>query len=313
LSKKIAVGFNNGIGNYVIFTSVLEALSRIGYEIYIVMDEDWYGEIKDAVVAMIEKTPCVKKIIKYHSEYRSTDYDAIYMTRHSNAFGLYYDVYGTKPHLNSLENWHGSFISEMLLYYKELHEFFGYNGKIYPQFAPYDDDIYNKFKDDKIIAISNGYIKLDEKTFDRKAYSQWGEVIRRLEAMYPDYVKVLLGGASDIAWADQISEEHSFVVNLAGTTDILETAAYIKAAKLFLTTDTGMMHIGDALHTPMVVLFGPTLVSKNGPLNGSHVVLRSPLTCAPCQGTVLWAMCKSDHCTSVIDPSMVVAAARRFI
>jgi ADP-heptose:LPS heptosyltransferase len=45
------------------------------------------------------------------------------------------------------------------------------------------------------------------------------------------------------------------VINLAGKTTLTETAALLHLAKMLLTTDTGIMHLGFAIGCPVVCLF----------------------------------------------------------
>jgi ADP-heptose:LPS heptosyltransferase len=45
------------------------------------------------------------------------------------------------------------------------------------------------------------------------------------------------------------------VINLAGKTTLAETAALLHLAKMLLTTDTGIMHLGFATGCPVVCLF----------------------------------------------------------
>ncbi|MFC4000854.1 glycosyltransferase family 9 protein [Prauserella oleivorans] len=62
---------------------------------------------------------------------------------------------------------------------------------------------------------------------------------------------------------------------LAGRTGLDELAAVVAGAELVICGDTGVGHLATALHTPSVLLFGPTPPSRWGPPlgRGSHVVL----------------------------------------
>lgn len=73
------------------------------------------------------------------------------------------------------------------------------------------------------------------------------------------------------------------VTNLAGRTGILETAAAIERSAIFVGNDSGLMHLSEAVGTPVIALFGPT-VEQFGyfpSLPGSKVVERA-LNCRPC-------------------------------
>jgi heptosyltransferase-2 len=71
------------------------------------------------------------------------------------------------------------------------------------------------------------------------------------------------------------------VVNLAGKTTIRELMTLIGLCHVFLTNDSGPMHIASALNTPTVSLFGSTSDVRTGPY-GEGCVIHKHVECAPC-------------------------------
>jgi heptosyltransferase II len=71
------------------------------------------------------------------------------------------------------------------------------------------------------------------------------------------------------------------VVNLAGKTNIRELMALIQTCDIFLTNDSGPMHIASALGTPLVALFGSTSNVATGPYQGGRVIHKH-VECSPC-------------------------------
>jgi heptosyltransferase II len=71
------------------------------------------------------------------------------------------------------------------------------------------------------------------------------------------------------------------VINLAASTNLRELIALIEQCTLFLTNDSGPMHIAAALKTPLVSLFGSTNATVTGPY-GHGVVIHKPVACSPC-------------------------------
>ncbi len=71
------------------------------------------------------------------------------------------------------------------------------------------------------------------------------------------------------------------VTNLAGTTSLRELIALIEQLDLFLTGDSGPMHIAAALKTPLVALFGSTSEITTGPYKRG-VVIHKHVSCSPC-------------------------------
>jgi heptosyltransferase-2 len=71
------------------------------------------------------------------------------------------------------------------------------------------------------------------------------------------------------------------VINLAGKTSLRELIAFIKHCHLFLTNDSGPMHIASALNVPLLALFGSTSDSTTGPYRGGKVIHKH-VPCSPC-------------------------------
>lgn len=71
------------------------------------------------------------------------------------------------------------------------------------------------------------------------------------------------------------------VIDLAGKTSLRELLAYIQACDLFLTNDSGPMHVASALGVPLIALFGSTSDVATGPYAGGHVIHKH-VECSPC-------------------------------
>lgn len=106
------------------------------------------------------------------------------------------------------------------------------------------------------------------------------------------------------------------IVNLAGWTSLLETAAAIDRCGVVLTNDSGLMHIAAARGVRVVAIFGPT-VRQFGffpPANTSTVIEHDDLPCRPCSHTGL-PRCPKGHFRCMNDTSVeqVVSAARPYL
>lgn len=71
------------------------------------------------------------------------------------------------------------------------------------------------------------------------------------------------------------------VINLAGKTNLRELLALIKSCSIFLTNDSGPMHIAAALKVPLLALFGSTSDVRTGPY-GIGKVIHKHVECSPC-------------------------------
>jgi heptosyltransferase-2 len=72
------------------------------------------------------------------------------------------------------------------------------------------------------------------------------------------------------------------VLNMAGRTSLRELVSLISECDLLVTNDSGPMHIGYAVRTPAVALFGSTSPEHTGPVGNGNIVIRKDVDCAPC-------------------------------
>ena len=73
------------------------------------------------------------------------------------------------------------------------------------------------------------------------------------------YRVYLIGGPEDKAVGASIEKDCSNVINTCGELSIMESAALIERTDILITHDTGMMHIGAALKTKIVSIWGNTI------------------------------------------------------
>lgn len=95
---------------------------------------------------------------------------------------------------------------------------------------------------------------------------------------------VLTGAASDRALVDRVKGllPPERVIDVAGDEDLLTVAAILQRLDLFITGDTGPMHIAAAVGTPIVAVFGPSDPLRYAPSGPRDRVVRIDLPCAPC-------------------------------
>ncbi len=79
-----------------------------------------------------------------------------------------------------------------------------------------------------------------------------------------------------------ISMMKQSALNWAGETTLKELAALAALSDLFITTDTGPMHLAAAAGAKVLALFGPTAPWRTGPYGSSAVVVRTGIECSPC-------------------------------
>ncbi|HXT71501.1 MAG TPA: glycosyltransferase family 9 protein [Vicinamibacterales bacterium] len=95
---------------------------------------------------------------------------------------------------------------------------------------------------------------------------------------------VLTGSESDRPLVDKVAARLGGVstLNLCGELDLVDLAAVLASLDVFVTGDTGPMHLASAVSTPVVALFGPADPRRYGPTSPRQRVIRVDLPCSPC-------------------------------
>jgi heptosyltransferase-2 len=94
--------------------------------------------------------------------------------------------------------------------------------------------------------------------------------------------------------------------NFAGETTLAEFIELAAACRVYLTNDSGAMHIASALGVPTVAIFGATDDVGTGPTGPLSRVVRESVECSPC----LKRECPIDHrCMTRVDAARVAQVA----
>lgn len=117
---------------------------------------------------------------------------------------------------------------------------------------------------------------------------------------------IITGGPGESRLADSVCKGIKGSVSAAGKLSVRGTAALIKMMNLYVSNDTGPMHMAFAVKTPTVALFAPTDSRLSGPhLARNAVAIQRPATCSPC----LWKKCPSPRCMDQITVDDVIRAS----
>jgi heptosyltransferase-2 len=106
--------------------------------------------------------------------------------------------------------------------------------------------------------------------------------------------------------ADSLSCAGNRVYNLAGETSLREFIDLAAVCRLFLTNDSGAMHVASALGVSTVAVFGATDDITTGPTGSLSRVVREHAECSPC----LLRECPIDHrCMTAVTVERTAAVA----
>ncbi len=139
-----------------------------------------------------------------------------------------------------------------------------------------------------------------------KRYERFGEAALALRGRGLEFTALIFGSPSETALCEQVAAQIPNAHNLAGRTSMAEFIELAAACRVFLTNDSGAMHVASALGVATVAVFGATDDTGTGPTGALTRVVREHAECAPC----LLRECPIDHrCMTRVTPERVAEVA----
>jgi len=163
-------------------------------------------------------------------------------------------------------------------------------------------------------------VKFDKPTLGINAGATYGSAKRWYPERFAEVAKefcqryniLIFGGPNEIEMAKDIEDNLiSFGVknytNIAGKTNIEELCANIGGCSLFITNDSGPMHVAAAYQVPTVAIFGPTRYKETSQwMNEKGKIVRHEMDCSPCMKRE--CPLKHHECMTTITASEVIDA-----
>ena len=276
--NKVALTFSNNLGNFIQATAALKILRGRGHK----------------TIDMLTDTFCVKNNIsvKFLAEKLfdnvivdtvSNDYDAIYASRWS-----------CPRHIRDMG------LQDNGVHWKDgTHEVSTYLDAIGASQADFcgflmPTEKHPRIKTDKIkIGLTNASTTYGSRRGKKVGWHGFVELSRILDEL--GYAPILLGYDGELDGCTGIDFTGFRRFNVS------QVAHIIKQCDVLVTTDSGLMHVADAIGTPIILLAGPTPVTKSMPLVSDFKVVRKFTACAPCFGTGFWKLCDKPTCMSNIN------------
>lgn len=164
--------------------------------------------------------------------------------------------------------------------------------------------------------------KFDKPTLGINAGATYGSAKRWYPERFADVAKeysdrydiIIFGGPNEVEMAKEIesyllASNVTNYTNLAGKTTIKELCENIGGCSLFITNDSGPMHIAAAYSVPTVSIFGPTKhIETSQWMNQKSKIVRHDIECAPC----MKRECPLGHheCMKSIEAQEVIEAVK---
>ena len=159
-----------------------------------------------------------------------------------------------------------------------------------------------------LVGINPGASYGSAKRWNPKGYSEIAKALAK------EYEILIFGGPNELDIAMEIENELkkskiSNYQNLAGKTDIEELIDLVSNLSLFITGDSGPMHIAAAFQIPTVAIFGPTRDKETSQwMNTRSFIVKKNLECQPCMKRT--CPLGHHHCMNLISPKDVLKALR---
>jgi heptosyltransferase-2 len=166
---------------------------------------------------------------------------------------------------------------------------------------------HKKIQNNKLLGINPGAAFGSAKQWYPKKFAEVAL------GMSNQYDIIIFGGPKDFDIAKDIENyltEMGVInyQNIATKLSVPELISHIKNLDLFVTCDSGPMHLAAALKIPTVSIFGPTKVNETSQwMNEKNILVKKNLECQPC----MKKHCPLTHhnCMKQIKASEVINAA----
>lgn len=178
----------------------------------------------------------------------------------------------------------------------------------FPYFIPLKLNQSLSFKGEKIICLFPG-ATTDERLWPEK---RWAKVMDWIADR--NFKPILIGGLKEYNQCKKIMTncKTDTGTNLCSTLSIHETAALFDQAKLLISTDSGILHLGVLCNIPTISLFGSSIADKWAPQGKQHVVINKMLPCSPCAVFGTAPVCPNQNaCMAQTTASDVIEGLRK--
>lgn len=128
---------------------------------------------------------------------------------------------------------------------------------------------------------------------------------------------VLIGSGGEKEFVDEVFNSlvsKKNIINIAGTTSLIDLSEILISSKVILTTDSGPAHLANALGVKTVVLFGAGNENVTAPFNSQNrtIIRLGQLSCEPCQDNV----CKRygiPKCITLLEEELITSEVLKYL
>jgi len=293
VSHKIAIRIPNWIGDAVMFTPSLESILENGAVVTLIGTYPALSLFdRDKKIASIIEDDSKKgwsRVARLYSLAKKIGKQDIYITTQNTLLSALLGYFsGSKKRVGYKGEFRSALLTHSLNKEPKLHQALKYHklaevalGKKLEVKNPY---LCSEAKKDGIkrVGINPGAAFGSAKRWDTLKFAQ---VAKGLSHKY----EILLFGSKNEEGICRVIESELLkdgiaVENLCGKTTVHQLIDKIATMNLFITNDSGPMHIANAFDVPLVAIFGSTDHTETHPFgNGKYKIVRKDMECSPCK------------------------------
>lgn len=285
-SIAFCLGEGCGVGNFVQALPALQALHEGGYRVDLFVSSFLYSDMTE----LVKGQPYIRSLNENNYESTTGMYDTCIVSFLSD-----HRVANARKYLKLKSNWKKRSEYEQYCWAAEK---LGIKG-----FKP---PVLNLSTRNFQLKSFNILIHAGCAQRDYWARKKWHKYTGLIDRLLKDNFTIYCCGKKD-----EIID-HPDVTAFTGMS-LTETAALINQCDLFLSNDSGLMHIAAALRKRQIAIFTATDNKKSGPYYNPHARVITPrLRCYPCQGNdKKWDACRDWTCREVITEEDVYEEIRK--
>lgn len=107
-------------------------------------------------------------------------------------------------------------------------------------------------------------------------------LIKLLDAQYNHPLFFIFGSKQEKKLSDDFDKLSLNIKNYTGSLSLSELVEKIGLCDIFVTNDSGLMHIASGLNVPIVAIFGPTVKEFGFFPRSKAIIIENQLSCRPC-------------------------------
>ncbi len=268
--KCVLVHLASGIGNIVLATPLLIALSEMDYEIDVLLHAD-YPEMEQ----LLKDWRILRRVINGHEGKLPglSEYTSLIPAIPPYYWQRYGGVLAGERNLIPRPNDNLFYLNEQA-YYLVFANKLGYPVNRQPKcYLP---------------VVPSNNVEIDSDYLVLAPGSKTGEMSKKRWPYFPQlaerFENVVIVGTEDDMY-DCFAQKYVFPSSVrlyVGNLSLKESAEMMASAKVVVGNDNGLSHLAAAIGVQTIIIFGPTPDSTFGTIPPNATVLRSGLECEPC-------------------------------